>query len=182
MKLDFSPSCKNVARKPRTPLSLLKDLHEQAPCSASGHRELWALECGNNDALLWKPSTSIPFQCRAFNYGGDGRQMRQCHPQVRRGYMHASSCLKKSSHSTSFHVPANKEGPFPFQRWVSVTWCQLFQLPQLENSGGFQTVIRQIRAELKEVKQREGRMLRAHTEKQHAKINCICLWPYWHLS
>lgn len=102
--------------------------------------------------------------------------MRQCHPQVRRGYMHAASCLKKkSSHSMSFHVPAKKEGPFPFQRWVSVTQCQLFQLPQLENSGGFQTVIREIRAELKEVKQREGRTLHVHTEKQHAKINCICL-------
>lgn len=75
----------------------------------------------------------------------------------------------------SFHVPAKKEGPFPFQRWVSVTQCQLFQLPQLENSGGFQTVITEIRAELKEVKQREGRTLRVHTEKQHAKINCICL-------
>lgn len=75
----------------------------------------------------------------------------------------------------SFHVPANKEGPFPFQRWVSVTRCRLFQRPQLENSGGFQTVIREIRAELKEVKQWEGRTLRVHTEKQHAKINCVCL-------
>lgn len=125
MKLDFSPSCKNVARKPRTPLSLLKDLHEQAPCSASGHRELWALECGNNDALLWKPSASIPFQSRAFNYRGDGRQMRQCHPQVRRGYMHAASCLKNPPIQRLFMCLPIKRGSFLFSlgsQWLDVSF------------------------------------------------------------
>lgn len=108
--------------------------------------------------------------------------MRQCRSQAQRGYMHAASCLKKkNSHSTSFHLRTNEKVPFPLQSSVSVTQnsvprCQLFQLPQLEDSGGFQTVIR----DQSGVKRSQTMAMRnvhthVHTEKPHTKINHVCL-------
>lgn len=97
--------------------------------------------------------------------------MRQCRSQAQRGYMHAASCLKKkNSHSTSFHLRTNEKVPFPLQSSVSVTQnsvprCQLFQLPQLEDSGGFQTVIRdQSRVKKSDNGDEERSHTRAHRE------------------